>query len=170
MVALRIRSKSVARQKAGKTRRRVTVVGIGASAGGLEAFRAILERLPAHSGMALVFIQHLDPTRNSYLRELLEQTSPIPVYTARQGMRVEQDRVYVIPSNAILTIADGRLWLEPRKATAATTMPVDTFLRSLASEMGSRAIGVILSGNASDGVLGLKAIKAAGGIALAQDV
>lgn len=144
------------------------IVGIGASAGGLEAFTQLIGHLPRTTGMSLVFVQHLAPRHESALTELLGQATRIPVSEVRDGMVVEPDRIYVIPPNTNMAILKGRLRLTPR-TPAQQHLPIDFFLRSLAEELGSRAIGVVLSGTASDGALGLKAIKANGGIAFAQD-
>src|SRR5215472_5028141 len=144
------------------------VVGFGASAGGLEAFTELLQHIPRDPGIALVFVQHLDPKHASILTELLARATPLAVLQVTDGMRVEANHVYVIPPSAILRISEGVLRLQPREAGLA--MPVDSFFRSLAEDQGNRAIGVILSGTASDGTLGLKAIKAEGGITFAQDV
>jgi two-component system CheB/CheR fusion protein len=146
------------------------IVGVGASAGGLEAFTSLLRHLDGHSGMALVLIQHLDPTHTSYLREALANATKLPVLQAEEGMCVEPDHVYVIPPNKCLGIHDGRLTLIPRpEDPKAQNLPIDLFFRELAVERGSRAIGVVLSGTASDGTEGLKAIKEACGITFAQD-
>src|SRR5262245_12104663 len=145
------------------------VVGIGASAGGLEAFRQLLEHLPTDTGMAFVLVQHLAPKRESILAELLSKATKMSVKEVKDGMRVEPDCVYVIPRNANMAIEDGALRLSPREAPRERRRPIDHFLRSLAVEKRDRAIGVILSGTASDGTLGLEAIKAEGGITFAQD-
>jgi two-component system, chemotaxis family, CheB/CheR fusion protein len=142
------------------------VVAFGASAGGLEAFSELLQHLPADTGMAFVLIQHLDPRHESLLTELLAKATTMPVAQVTDPMRAEANRVYLLPPNANLTIADGVLHLEPR---TTPHMPIDHFFRSLAQDQGSKAIGVILSGTASDGTQGLKAIKAEGGITFAQD-
>jgi two-component system, chemotaxis family, CheB/CheR fusion protein len=144
------------------------IVGIGASAGGLEAFTQLLGHLPQKTGMALVFIQHLTPKHESALPELLGRATRIPVCEVKEGMVVEPDRVYVIPPNTNMALQRNRLRLLPR-TPAIQHLPIDYFLRSLAEEAGNRAIGVILSGTASDGALGLKAIKAGGGVTFAQD-
>ncbi len=144
------------------------VVGIGASAGGLEAFSELLSNLPVEATMAFVLIQHLDPTHPSILTEILSRTTRMPVVEAKHGMRVEAGHVYVMPPNARMTIAGEVLNLAPRSDDRGPHMPIDHFLRSLAEDLGSRAIGVILSGSASDGALGLKAIKAEGGITFAE--
>jgi len=144
-----------------------TVVGFGASAGGLEAFSEVLANMPLDSGLALVLVQHLDPTHQSILTDLLARATPLPVHEVEDGMRVASNRVYVIPPNTSMTIEQGVLRLGERGW--GQVMPIDIFLRSLAEAEGSKAIGVILSGTASDGTLGLKAIKAEGGITFCQD-
>jgi two-component system CheB/CheR fusion protein len=144
------------------------IVGIGASAGGFGAFMTLLQNLPADTGAAFVLIQHLSPTHESILPALLARSTRMPVGEAHDGARIEPDHVYVIPSQMDLVITDGHLKLLPRAAPPGR-MPIDLFFRSLAEVQGEKAIGVVLSGSASDGTLGLKAIKAAGGICLAQD-
>jgi PAS domain S-box-containing protein len=145
------------------------VVGIGASAGGLEAVRQLLEFLPNDTGMAFVFVQHLDPNRESILVELLTKATKMSVKEVKDGMRVEPDCVYVIPRNTNMAIENGALRLSPREAPRVQRRPIDHFLRSLAVEKRDRAIGVILSGTASDGTRGLEVIKDEGGITFAQD-
>ncbi len=130
------------------------IVGIGASAGGLEAFSQLLRALPADTGMAFVLVQHLDPTHESRLPEVLARTTAMPVGTVTDHLRVEPDHVYVIPSNADLTIGAGVFALTPRAVPDRHT-PIDHFFRSLAQEQEGRAIGVVLSGTGSDGTLGL---------------
>jgi len=145
------------------------IVGIGASAGGFEAFKELLEALPAAPGMAFIFIQHLEPTHESMLVNLLGRSTPIPVVEAKDGMPVEIDRVYVVPPNTNLVILNGTLTLQTITETSGRHKTIDFFFRSLAGDQTNRAVGVLLSGTASDGVLGLKAIKAEGGITLVQD-
>ena len=147
----------------------IPVVGIGGSAGGLEVFKRLLLDLPADTGFAIVFVQHLDPSHHSMLSEILARATSMPVNEAADGMPVEANHVYVIPANVDLTIAMGALKLAPRAQAPGPHMPIDRFLRSLADECGSRAIGVILSGAGSDGSAGIEAIKAAGGVTFAQD-
>jgi two-component system CheB/CheR fusion protein len=144
------------------------VVCIGASAGGLEAFTQVLKNLPSNTGMAFVFIQHLDPTHSSSLTEILARNTTMPVSEITTNLTVEPNHIYVIPPNANLVILHGALHLLPREELPLIHLPIDYFLYSLAEDQGSKAIGVILSGTASDGTLGLKAIKAAGGITFAQ--
>ncbi|MGD1072937.1 MAG: chemotaxis protein CheB [Bryobacteraceae bacterium] len=145
------------------------IVGIGASAGGLEAFTELLSALPLDTGMAFVLIQHLEAEHESMLTELLSKVTEMSVTEVRQGTRVEPNHVYVIPSNADLSLTDAGLRVSIRKAAAGRHLPIDHFFRTLAEANGHRAIGVVLSGTATDGTLGLKAIRAAGGITFAQE-
>ena len=149
--------------------RPLSVVGIGASAGGLEAFEQLLRALPADLGLAYVLVQHLAPKHESMLSELLAKATAMPVVEVKEGMKVQADHVYVIPPNADMSISDGSLHLSPLNSDRALRMPIDLFLRSLADVYQGRSIGVILSGTASDGTLGLQAIKAMGGVTFAQD-
>jgi two-component system CheB/CheR fusion protein len=144
-------------------------VGVGASAGGLEALTSLLEWLPTDTGFAFVCIQHLDPKRESLLPGLLAKSTRMPVSQIADGMLVEPNHVYVIPANAGLTFSEHALRLAPREAIAELRMPIDGFLHSLAESGKNRAIAVILSGTGSDGALGLEAIKSQGGITFAQD-
>ena len=146
-----------------------SVVGIGASAGGLEAFRLLLTELPADTGFAIVLIQHLDPTHPSSLSEILGRATTMPVREASNGVAVEPNHVYVIPPNTELSISGRVLSLSPRSEVAGLHLPIDHFLRSLAQDCRGSAIGVILSGAGSDGSLGLQAVKEAGGITFAQE-
>jgi two-component system CheB/CheR fusion protein len=146
------------------------IVGVGASAGGFEAFRELLQALPSDSGLALVLVQHLDPGHESLLARLLSKFTAMPVAEVVEGMTVEPNHVYVIPPNKTMGIGNGTLYLMARGEPAAKHLPIDYFLGSLAEDRGNRAIGVILSGTASDGTLGLKAIKTEGGITFAQDI
>lgn len=145
------------------------VVAVGASAGGLEAFSNLLRALPADAGLALIFIPHLDPTHESAMVELLARTTRMPVHQAGDAMTVEVNSVYVLPPNTDMTISESVLHLARRDAGRGLHMPIDTFFRSLAEDQGSNAVGVILSGTASDGTLGMAAIKNGGGITFAQD-
>ena len=144
------------------------IVGIGASAGGLEAFSELLAHLSGDAAMAFVLVQHLDPKYPSILSEILSRTTRMPVVEVKNGMSVELGHVYVMPPNTRMTIVAGVLNLTPRSDDRGPHMPIDHFLRSLAQDLKSRAIGVILSGSASDGALGLRAIKAEGGITFAE--
>jgi len=149
--------------------RRLPVVGIGASAGGLEAASSFFNEVPSHLGMAYVVVLHLDPARESKLSEILARTTPMPVLQVQDGMRVEPDHVYVIPPNCEMTIEHWVLHLQEREPHRSVNTTIDTFFRSLAAGHGSDAIGVILSGTASDGTLGLAAIKGEAGITFAQE-
>jgi two-component system, chemotaxis family, CheB/CheR fusion protein len=146
----------------------ISVVGVGASAGGLEAFRLLLSSLPADTGLAIVLVQHLDPGHPSSLSEILRRATAMPVREAGDGMKVEPNHIYVIPPNTELTIVNRVLQLVPRSHLPGPHMPIDQFLRSLAEDCRGRAIGVILSGAGSDGALGLQAVKEAGGVTFAQ--
>ena len=145
------------------------VVGIGASAGGLEAFTQMLRALPVDTGMAFVLVQHLAPTHASLLAEILSRTTSMPVTEVHDEPQVQPNRVYVIPPDRNMIISGGALQLLPREAAHGQHRPIDLFLRSLAEDRRDRAIGVILSGTATDGTLGLAEIKAEGGITFAQD-
>ncbi|BAY75589.1 signal transduction histidine hinase [Nostoc linckia NIES-25] len=143
------------------------IVGMGASAGGLEAFRQLLSNLPNDTGMAFVLIQHLSPDHKSMLSEILSQATQMPVNEVEDGMVVEPNHVYVIPPNKNMAISKGVLKLTPRVKARGQYMTVDAFFFSLA-EYGSRAIAVVLSGGDGDGTQGLQKIKEAGGITFAQ--
>jgi two-component system, chemotaxis family, CheB/CheR fusion protein len=145
------------------------IVAIGASVGGLEAFSNLLRALPPNPGLALIFVPHLDPTHESEMVEILSRTTSLTVLQASEGMRVLVNSVYVLPPNSDMTISDGTLHLSRREGGRGHNMPIDTFFRSLADDQASNAVGVILSGTANDGTLGLNAIKNADGITFAQD-
>ncbi len=147
------------------------VVGIGASAGGLEAFKKLLKAIPEDSGMAYVLVQHLAPSHESMLPALLQKVTNIPVLEISDDIKVHPNHIYVLPSNKIMVATDGVLLLAPRPAKnkAERNLPIDLFFASLAEVHQSHAIGVVLSGTATDGTLGLKAIKEHGGITFAQD-
>ncbi|HTS18586.1 MAG TPA: chemotaxis protein CheB [Verrucomicrobiae bacterium] len=144
-------------------------MGIGASAGGLEAATQLLRHLPARTGMAYVLVQHLDPTHDSQLTELLSRVTALPVLEVRNRMTVRPNHVYVIPPNKGMVIVGRALKLTPRIQRQDHNLPVDTFLKSLARDCGRKAAGVILSGTATDGAEGIRAIHAEGGITFAQD-
>lgn len=147
----------------------IPVVGIGASAGGLDAFKRFFTAMPPKSGIAFVLIPHLDPKHESMMVELLTRYTPMPVSEAVDGVQVEADHVYVIPPNCYMTICAGALRLTRPPLTGAIQISIDPFLRSLAEDKGERAICIIASGTGSHGSLGLKAIKAAGGMTMVQD-
>ena len=145
------------------------VVGIGASAGGLEAVSEMIAELPATTGMAFLLVQHLDPTHESFLTEILAKKAAFTVETAADGAILTPDHFYVIPPNAIMTVADGTLRLRSRNGEERPHKPVNILFRSLAEQLGHRAIAVVLSGTDSDGAQGMEEIKAAGGITMAQE-
>jgi len=147
----------------------VFTVGIGASAGGLEAITQMLQHLPKKTGSAYVYVQHLDPTHESMLVPLLSRAASIAVVEAADGAQILPDHLYVIPPGKSMTIKGGVLRVATRATDADRFAVIDHFFRSLAADQRDRAIGVVLSGNASDGAMGLKTIKAKGGATFAQD-
>ena len=151
------------------TNRSLPVVGIGASAGGLEACTELFRNLPVDTGAGFVLVQHLDPTHESVLPDILSRVTRLPVSSVQDRMKVLPDHVYVIPPNTSMTVSNGVLSLQPRQDTAGRHRPIDRFLESLAQDQSNHAIGVILSGTATDGTVGLNAIKAEGGITFAQN-
>ena len=154
--------------KSSKRNKPFPVVGIGSSAGGLEAFTNFLKQLPPDLGMAYVYVQHISPTHESLLPEILERKTRMVVEKTETQMKIEKDHIYVIPPNKIITISDGTLNLKPRPEKL-TFYPIDSFFISLADTYKENAIGILLSGTGTDGTLGLKAIKAEGGITFSQD-
>lgn len=145
------------------------VVGIGASAGGLDACKRLLAALPPETGMAFILVQHLDPTHESMMVDLLADHTAMAVRQATDGMPIAPDCLYIIPPGTYLSVADGALRLSQPQARHGARLPFDFLLRSLASEYGPRAACVILSGTGGDGSIGLKAVKEAGGLVIAQD-
>lgn len=144
------------------------IIGIGASAGGLEAFKAFFAGMPVDTGMSFVLVQHLDPTYDSALVELVAGFTSMPVQSAVHRAPIEPNTVYVIPPNVILSIRLGRLHLSRPATPAARRVSVNTFLISLAEDQGENAVGIILSGFGNDGALGITAIKANGGLTLSE--
>ena len=145
------------------------IVGIGASAGGIEALKAFFSAVNADCGIAFVVVQHLDPEHRSLLPELLANVSRLPVASIEDQTPVEPNHVYVIPPNATLTIKNGRLHLAKPLEKRGFRTPIDSFFVSLAQDGAEKAACVILSGTGSDGTLGLRAIKENGGLSLAQE-
>jgi len=145
------------------------VVGLGASAGGLDACQRLLDGLGDGHGMAFILVQHLDPSHASMMVDLLASHTTMVVCEAEEGMVVEPGRVYVIPPGSYLSMNAGQLHLVPSPARHGARMPFDFLLQSLAADCGSRAVCVVLSGTGTDGSIGLRAIKSAGGLVLAQD-
>ncbi|HXB10245.1 MAG TPA: chemotaxis protein CheB [Puia sp.] len=145
------------------------VVGVGASAGGLEAFKRLIKAIPEYSSMAFILVQHLEPHHESLLAEILQKITSIPVEEVTNNVHVEPNHIYIIPSNKLLTASDGRLQLSSRLPQYEKNMPIDLFFTSLAEVYQARAIGVVLSGTATDGTQGLRAIRDQGGITFAQE-
>ena len=161
--------KDIEAEGATPSNKQFLVVGIGGSAGGLNAFKQLIQAIPVDSGMAYIIVQHLDPTHDSILSELLQKFTLIPVQEVTDNVKVKPNNIYVIPSNKLLTATDGILRLSKRHPKSHTLRPIDLFFRSLAEIHQSQAIGVVMSGTGNDGTLGLEAIKAEGGITFAQD-
>jgi two-component system, chemotaxis family, CheB/CheR fusion protein len=147
----------------------IPIVGIGSSAGGLEALTQFLGATPADSGMAFVLVQHLDPTQPSLMAELLQRHTAMPVMQVTDGMQIEANAVYVIAPNSDMALLHGRLHLMVPTAARGRRLPIDFLFRSLAEDQHEKAIGIILSGTGSDGTLGLRSIKGEGGMVMAQE-
>jgi len=145
------------------------IVGIGASAGGLEALEQFLRKVPVGSGMAFIIVQHLDPTRKGAMSELLQRATRMKVVQVKDRTLVRPDCVYIIPPNKDMSLLHGVLHLLAPVAPRGLRLPIDFFLRSLAQDQQERSIGVILSGMGSDGTLGLRAIKEKAGVVLVQE-
>lgn len=144
------------------------IIGIGASVGGLDAFKKLFDAMPTDIGAAFVLVQHLDPSHKSHTHELLARHTNMPMIEARDGMRVEPNHVYVIPPDADLAAIDGALRLTKPIQRRGPRLPIDFFFRSLADNLHEKAICIVLSGAGSDGTLGLKAVEANGGMTLVQ--
>ncbi|HTV53947.1 MAG TPA: chemotaxis protein CheB, partial [Terriglobia bacterium] len=145
------------------------MVAIGASAGGLEAYKEFLHALPPDTGMAFVLVQHLDPSHESMLTEIIAKATAMPVEEVKAGARIKPDCVYVIPPNAFMSVSDGTFALTQRSKGPGRHLAVNFFMRSLAESHGIGAIGIVFSGTGADGTLGLENIKAEGGITFAQE-
>jgi hypothetical protein len=146
------------------------VVGIGASAGGLDPLVRFFDNLPERTGMAFVIVQHLSPDFRSLMDELLSRHTTLPIQLAEDGMPVEADHVYLIPAKKEMIISGGRLLLSERNRQQELTLPIDMFFRSLAQDCGDRAVAIVLSGGGSDGSRGICHVHDAGGFVLAQDL
>jgi len=160
---------SSVKKPAGLKTKKFPIVGIGASAGGLEALELFLKNVPENSGMAYVVIQHLDPTQKGMLPELLQRICKMTVFQVKDRMKIKPNCVYVIPPNKSMSVLKGVLYLFDPVETRGLRLPVDFFLRSLADDQKEFAVGVILSGMGSDGSIGIKAIKENNGVVLVQD-
>ena len=145
------------------------IIGIGASAGGLEAFELFFKTMPPASGMAFVLVPHLDPGHASMLSEILQRNTTMPVHEVQDQIRIQPDHVYIIPPGKDMTIFHGALNLSVPEQARGLRLPIDAFFRSLAEDQGERAICVILSGSGSDGTLGLRAIHGVGGVSFVQE-
>jgi two-component system CheB/CheR fusion protein len=145
------------------------IVGLGASAGGLEAFERFFREVPPDNGMAFVLVTHLDPDHASVLTEILQRSTAMPVLEAQDQVTVTPNTVYIIPPNRDMAIFHGVLQLSLPESPRGHRMPIDAFLRSLAEDQGERAIGVLLSGTGTDGTLGLRAVLGAGGVSFVQE-
>ena len=145
------------------------IIGIGASAGGLEAFELFFKTIPANSGMAFVLVPHLDPGHASMLSDILQRNTTMPVHEAEDQTKVQPDHVYIIPPAKDMAIFHGVLQLSDPEHARGFRLPIDSFFRSLAEDQGERSICVILSGSGSDGTLGLRAIHGAGGVSFVQE-
>lgn len=148
---------------------RPTVVGIGASAGGLAALRELFEHIPADSGIAFVVVVHLSPEHKSLLAELLQPCVHFPVQQVTETVLLQANNVYVIPPNANLSAVDTHLRLSALEEKRRERAPIDYFFRTMAATHDGHSIGVVLTGTGSDGTLGLREIKAKGGVILVQD-
>jgi two-component system, chemotaxis family, CheB/CheR fusion protein len=146
------------------------VVGIGASAGGLDPLVRFFDNLPERTGMAFVIVQHLSPDFKSLMDELLGRHTPLPIHLVEDGMPVEADHVYLIPAKKEMIISGGRLLLSERDRQQELTLPIDVFFRSLAQDCGPRAVAIVLSGGGSDGSRGIGHVHDAGGLVIAQDL
>jgi two-component system CheB/CheR fusion protein len=157
------------KQKTESSENYFPIVGIGVSAGGLEALEQFFENMPHDNGMAFIVIQHLDPDHPSMMPELLQRITPMKVYQATDRLIVKPDHVYVIPPNKSMSILNGILHLFQPIETRGLRLPIDYFFRSLAIDQKDKSIGIILSGMGTDGSLGFKAIKESNGLLLVQE-
>jgi two-component system, chemotaxis family, CheB/CheR fusion protein len=163
-------SKERSRQKpAAPVKDSFPVVAIGASAGGLEAYREFFLALPVDTGMAFVLVQHLDPNHESMLTEIIAKITKIPVEEVKSGVAIQPNHIYVIPPNALMALTGGVFQLSPRGKTPGQHLAVNFFMHSVAQERKSGAIAIVLSGTGADGTAGIEDIKAEGGITFAQD-
>jgi two-component system CheB/CheR fusion protein len=147
----------------------IPIIGLAGSAGSLEPFKKFFSSMPDDSGAAFVVIQHLAPTHKSMLAEILSQQTRMPVREAREGMAVEENSVYAIPPSQYLGIRDGILYLAEPVMEHGIRLPIDFFIRSVAEDRQERAIGFLFSGAGSDGAIGIRAVRGAGGLTIAQD-
>lgn len=162
--------KNAEEQRAGKQiTTQFPIVGIGASAGGLEAVEAFFTAMPEDSGMAFVLVAHLDPGHASILPELVQKKTKMKVCQVGDNMKIEPNRMYIIPPNKEMAVLNGSLQLLEMRQPRGLNLPIDTFFRSLAQDHGNNAICIVLSGTGTDGTLGLRNIKGEAGMAMVQD-
>jgi two-component system, chemotaxis family, CheB/CheR fusion protein len=145
------------------------IIGIGASAGGLQALETFFDNMPSENGMAFVLVQHLDPNRESILADLLQRHTAMQVFQVKDGVRVQPNNVYVVPPNRDMALFHGTLILTETESHGGLRLPIDFLFRSLAEDQGQQAIGIILSGTGTDGTLGLKAIHGESGMVMVQN-
>src|SRR6187431_120041 len=144
------------------------VVGMGASAGGLDALERFFDHVPKSTGLAFVIVQHLSPDFKSLMDELLARHTALPIHLVEDGMEVEADHVYLIPPKKEMIVSGGRLLLSERDPQQELTLPIDVFFRSLAQDCGPRAVAIVLSGGGSDGSRGIRDVHDAGGLVIVQ--
>src|SRR5688572_7115327 len=144
------------------------VVGVGASAGGLDAFKQFVRSIPLDSGIAYILVQHLDRSHESILSDLLQKATTIPVQEITDNLPIEANHIYVVPPNKLVTLDPGIIKLTERSPRSFNELPIDVFFNSLADVYQSHAVGIVLSGTGKDGTLGLRSIKSSGGITFAQ--
>ena len=161
-------NKTIKKSQPPATVQNFAIVAIGASAGGLDAFKLLVTAIPENSGMAYVLVQHLDPSHESILPDIIQRVTKIPVHEITEDIHLAPNHIYVIPSNKILTSTDGVLKMKVRNKKIINHC-IDIFFTSLAAVHKEFAVGIVLSGTGSDGTLGLQAIKEHGGITIAQD-
>src|SRR5690606_5581866 len=145
------------------------VIGIGASAGGLEAIHDLFDYMPGNTGFSFVVVQHLSPEHKSLMAELLSKHNAMRVREAAHNMKLEPDCIYVIPNKKLITVKNGKLQLDEKTKSRLPNFTIDIFFESLALDQNKKAVGIILSGTGTDGTKGLAAIKKNGGIAIVQD-
>jgi len=145
------------------------VVGIGASAGGIEALELFFDNLPPDTGMTFVVVQHLSPDFKSIMGELLGRHTRLPIGLVEDGLALERDRIYLIPPGKEMIVSNGRFLLSDRDPHTELTLPVDVFFRSLAQDCGARAVAIVLSGGGTDGSRGIQDVHVAGGLVIVQD-
>ncbi len=148
---------------------RCCVIGVGASAGGLEALESFFESMPTDSGLAFVVVQHLSPDFKSHMDELLRRKTQIPVHLVDDGIEVRPDSIYLLPARMEMIISNGKLRLTERNPDRRFSHPIDQFFRSLAVDCGKRSVAIVLSGTGSDGAKGIREVYEAGGLTISQD-